>query len=99
MVGSHCASIDLPVPGEPRISTLCPPLAATTSARLARRGPRPGRAPLDGVREAAFAHRLEPGAVLLARRADGADPRLSPDRAGAPALSASPGPRAPCRPQ
>src|SRR5689334_150442 len=38
---------------------------------------------LDSVREAAFAHRLEPGAVLLARRADGADPRLSLDRAGA----------------
>jgi hypothetical protein len=33
--GSRAASIDLPEPGGPLISRLCPPAAATSSARLA----------------------------------------------------------------
>src|SRR5262245_49755296 len=40
MVGSRCASIDLPVPGDPIMMTLWPPAAATTSARLANSWPR-----------------------------------------------------------
>ena len=36
---SRCASIDLPVPGGPTSSTLCPPAAATSSARLAMAWP------------------------------------------------------------
>ena len=32
--GSRRASIDLPEPGEPTSSTLCPPAAAISSARL-----------------------------------------------------------------
>ncbi len=35
IVGSRAASIDLPAPGGPTISRLCPPAAATSSARLA----------------------------------------------------------------
>ena len=35
MPGRRCASIDLPVPGGPIISRLCPPAAAISSARLA----------------------------------------------------------------
>ena len=35
IVGSRAASIDLPAPGGPTINRLCPPAAATSSARLA----------------------------------------------------------------
>jgi hypothetical protein len=34
MPGKRAASIDLPVPGGPTISTLCAPAAATSSARF-----------------------------------------------------------------
>ena len=35
MVGTHLASIVLPAPGGPDISTLCPPATAISSARFA----------------------------------------------------------------
>ena len=34
MLGNRCASIDLPVPGGPTISKLCPPAAAISNAKL-----------------------------------------------------------------
>ncbi len=40
MPGKHAASIDLPEPGGPSISRLCPPAAAISRARLAMAWPR-----------------------------------------------------------
>ncbi len=38
--GNRCASMDLPDPGGPIMSKLCPPAAATSSARRALSCPR-----------------------------------------------------------
>ena len=92
--GSRRAAIDLPAPGGPVISRLCPPAAATSSARRSpgwpRRSARSGR-PCRAVRAAAAAPRGEPArpsppsvAELLEPRRSGPPPRPATSAASAP---------------